>query len=312
MAVVLVNYCYNGLKRAFNSIALFLFNNVFMIRKAVFSYFNPQNSYDNKAGFNSFRDYLASQMLSVLMAGKHFEEVEIITDDWGVNLLKNKLRLPVQFSNKLNEIKGVNIAFWAYGKLMAYASQTKPFIHIDNDVYLLNPLPERLLNANLCFQSVEYFDRKGFAWYNELKKSWIESPVKPEIIENNEISDFAYNCGICGGSNLKHFKKLLECSKEYIFAPENQAIFFDKFKNILIHQNLFHEQYFNAVLAKANKLRDKVEVLANDVQDINKNGFRYVHLWGTSKKDKKLMAKLHGRLYKDFPEYYSILEKVKL
>lgn len=275
-----------------------------MIKKAVFSYLNPQNSYKNASGFNNFRDYLMTQSISVLYAQKHFEKVEIISDDWGVNILKNKVGLPVDFSTDANNIKGVSPFFWAYGKLYAYSLQEEPFIHIDNDAIIMAKLPDRILNAGLCFQSNEYFDRPGYGWYNELMKSWQRCPVKPEIIKNNLVSDYAYNCGIAGGNDLEHFQEWINTSKEYIFASKNQQVFFDIFKHLLIHQNLFHEQFFNSCIIKAHNKRKNVEVLGINVEDIKTNGIKFVHLWGLSKRDTKLMQKVYIRMKTEFPEIY--------
>jgi hypothetical protein len=183
-----------------------------------------------------------------------------------------------------------------------------PFVHLDNDVFLWNPLPDRILKARLCFQSHEPFDKPGYHYYNLLKKPWVVAPVRPQKIVDNEVMDFAYNCGICGGNDLKFFKEWMECSKEYIFAPANQDVFFKQFANVLIHQNLFHEQYFAASLIKMHSMRRSVRVMANDAMKINAGldpkKPRYTHLWGTTKKDKYMMAKVRISIMKMNPQLF--------
>ena len=266
-----------------------------MIEKAVLSYFNPDNTYKNTCGFNDFGDFLYTTALSVLCASRQFKEVEFVSDDWGVELFK-EIGIPAtSFSNDLNPLRERSRFFWAFGKLMAYAKQDKPFVHLDNDVFLWEPLPERMLKAELCFQSHEPFRQPGYSYYKILKPCFRKAPVKPEKIVNNEVKDFAYNCGICGGNNLDFFKEWIQCSEEYIFAPENQDLFFVKYAKILIHQNLFHEQYFAACLIKMHKMRKKVEVIHPNVNVIPEV-MKYTHLWGTTKRDHTYMKKVGYRL----------------
>lgn len=272
-----------------------------MIKKAVFSYFNPDESFGNRCGFLKYSDFLFTTALSVFCASRHFKEVQFISSDWGVDVIK-ELRLPItSYSNKLNEMKDVSRFFWAYGKLLAYNEQDQPFVHLDNDVFLWDPLPDRILSARLCFQSHEPFHLQGYHYYNLLKPCFEEAPVKPQIIVDNEINDFAYNCGICGGSDLKFFKEWIKCSREYIFAEENKDTFFKYFDHLLIHQNLFHEQYFAASLIKKHHMRGKVQVLAKDIMHYNddrpKDKPYYTHLWGTTKSDAGRMARVRMTLF---------------
>ena len=272
-----------------------------MIKKVVFSYSNSDESFGNKCGFKKYSDFLFTMALSILCASRHFKEVQVISSSWGVDMLK-EIKPPVtSYSTKLERMKTVSRFFWAYGKLIAYCEQKEPFVHIDNDVFLWNPLPIYILNAKLCFQSHEPFDQKGYHYYDLLKNCWMAAPERPQVIVDNEVNDFAYNCGICGGHDLAFFKEWKQCSEEYIFAPENQDLFFKEFHEVLIHQNLFHEQYFLACLVKKHNLRPEVEVLNENAMDINKGldplKPRYTHLWGTTKTDGGMMAKVRMTLF---------------
>lgn len=272
-----------------------------MIEKAVFSYFNTDESFIGKCGFTKYSDFLFTTALSIFCASRHFKEVQIISSSWGTDLFA-ELKLPVtSYSSKLDEIKNISRFFWAYGKLIAYCEQTKPFVHIDNDVFLWHPLPSMILNANLCFQSHEPFNVSGYGYYRKLKPCWNKAPVRPQAIVDNPVKDYAYNCGICGGNDLSIFPEWKKCSEEYIFAPENQNVFFKEFPNLLIHQNLFHEQYFLASLIKKHNLRKKVEVLDKNAMQINRGleptKPRYTHLWGTTKTDAGMMAKVRMTLF---------------
>jgi len=274
-----------------------------MIKKAVFSYFNPDESFGNRCGFTRYSDFLFTTALSILCASRIFKEVQFISSDWGVDIVK-KLDMPVtDYSNKLNEMKSVSRYFWAYGKLIAYNEQKEPFVHVDNDVFMWEPLPDRVLKAKLCFQSHEPFDELGYKYYNMLKPCFNKAKVKPKLVAENEVTDFAYNCGICGGYYLDFFKEWQKLSAEYIFAPENQDLFFKKFKDVLIHQNLFHEQYFAASMIKHYNLRKDVRVLADNAIKIPQI-LKYTHLWGTTKRDKGMMARVRMRLFNEDRELF--------
>jgi len=274
-----------------------------MIEKAVFSYFNPEDNFINKCGFSTYPDFLYTTALAVLCASRHFKEVEMVTNDWAIDVFQ-KIGLPVtSYSNKLNEMKDVSRFFWAYGKLLAYCEQKVPFVHIDNDVFLWDKLPKRILKAELCFQSHEPFDQKGYGYYDLLKPCWNEQPVRPQKIVDNEVTDFAYNCGICGGHRLEFFEEWRECSATYIFAEANQENFYRKYANLMIHQNLFHEQYFAACLIKMHKIRGYVTVIDPNVLEIPEK-LKYTHLWGTTKKDFSMMRRVNMRLQIEDPELH--------
>ncbi len=282
-----------------------------MIRKAVFSYFN-KTGITNTSGFSSFDDMVYSTALAVMTAKRHFTRVEFVTNDFGAKLIK-LLGLPVEVNTLLNKMGGVSPYFWAYGKVLAYAAQNEPFVHIDNDAYILSGLPQRMLEAECIFQSKEDFRLPGYGFYEILKPCFDEALVKPKEIV--PLKDYAYNCGLAGGNNTDIFKLHEKCSTEYIFAPENQTLFFEKHKEVLIHQNLFHEQYFLASLIQSQGLRSKTEVLGDDIGDINKNGISFCHLWGLSKRNEQNMVKVKKRLLNDFPVIYDRvhgLDKTKL
>jgi len=276
-----------------------------MIKKAVFSYFNPDESFGNRCGFVKYSDFLFTTALSVFCASRHFKEVQFISSDWGLDVIK-PLGLPItSYSNKLNEMKTVSKYFWAYGKLLAYNEQTTPFVHLDNDVFLFDPLAPRILNARLCFQSHEPFHLKGYHYYELLRPCFDKAKVKPKIVVDNPVTDFAYNCGICGGHDLEFFKEWIKCSQEYIFAPENQNLFFKKYGDVIQHQNLFHEQYFAASLIKAHNLRSEVKVINKDAVKAGQDPkHKYTHYWGTTKTDRSNMARAKLRLLDEDPELF--------
>jgi len=279
-----------------------------MIERVVFSYFNSDEDFVNKCGFVKYSDFLYTTAMAIWCASRHFKEVHMVSTPWAIEMFKH-IGLPVtHYNDKLKEMSRVSAFFWAYGKLLAYNEQEVPFVHIDNDVFLWDPLPKRLLKARLCFQSHEPMNLDGYKYYDMMRPCFADAPVKPQKIVDNEVTDFAYNCGICGGNDLDFFKEWIECSEQYIFAEENQEIFFRKHKGVLIHQNLFHEQYFAASLIKMHNLRKQVKVIAEDVTVIP-DKLKYTHLWGTTKRDYTMMRRVNMRLQLEEPELHKRVTK---
>jgi hypothetical protein len=281
-----------------------------MITRAVFSYFNADDSFSNKAGYRFYSDFLYTMALATHRAMQHFKSVQIVTTSWGERVLRTAGIQATEFSTELDAMKSVSRWFWAYGKMIAYTMQTEPFVHVDNDVFIRQPLPDRVLNARLCFQSKEQMDVLEYNWYNVLRPCWGKAVIRPQVVVENEVTDFAYNCGICGGHDLEFFKEWRKISTEYIFAPENQRVFFDDFRPVLMHQNLWHEQYFGVALIKAHQLRDQVELLTDDINDpawkqSNLNNKTYTHLWGATKTDQHIMRQVRMGLKKFAPELYN-------
>lgn len=276
-----------------------------MIERAVFSYCNNEESFNNKAGFKYYSDFLFSMAFATELAGRHFKEVHVVTSTWGEKILKAAGIRATEFSTELDGMKHISKWWWAYGKLIAENLQTKPFVHIDNDVFLWKPLPKRILEARLCFQSKEQMNIPNYKWYDVLKPCWNAAQIRPQTIVDNEVTDYVYNCGISGGWDLKFFKEWIQCSSEYIFAQENQKTFFDDFRQVLMHQNLFHEQYFAAALIKAHNLRGEVQVIADEVKDLLPATNRgYTHLWGVTKTNQETMSKVRANLRKESPKTF--------
>lgn len=274
----------------------------------VMTYHNP-DGIKNNSGFRSFRDMLYSTALACIVAKDHFNQVIMYTTTNWYKLFRD-LGIPFDGIDTRLDLLKFDKYFWAYSKLVTYSSQTESFIHIDNDVFMWDGLPKHCKGKRYIFQSKEPFVNPAYHYYKPLREIFDEAPIKPNIHRINEKKGWVYNCGICGGTDVDLFKEHIKLSREYVFAPENHYLFYHKYKDMLIHQNLMHEQYFLGSLIDKYKLHKKVGVLSNDVDGINTTNFRYTHLWGTSKKDGGVPEKVQRRLRQLNPElYYRIRDK---
>jgi hypothetical protein len=126
---------------------------------------------------------------------------------------------------------------WAYAKIKTYSMQTKPFIHVDGDVYLPQPIPEDIANAPLIAQNKEI----GTDYYKQMMEKIIQpssinmSDYLSDGIKEESVS--SYNMGIFGGSNLAFIKKYCEEAQKLCDTNKNQCL--NGNFNLLFEQILF-------------------------------------------------------------------------
>jgi hypothetical protein len=97
-----------------------------------------------------------SDDLSLEAARQHYPNTRLYTDDEGARVLIDELELPFErVSTCLNKLQGEDPEWWALGKLEAYARQDAPFVHVDTDVFLWNPLAPEVENAGVLAQNPE-------------------------------------------------------------------------------------------------------------------------------------------------------------
>src|SRR5690606_24133995 len=73
--------------------------------------------------------------------------VELVTDSVGARILVRELGLPYRRVSCVLDRCNAHPGLWAYGKVLAYREHVElgqPFLHIDSDVYLWKPMPERI------------------------------------------------------------------------------------------------------------------------------------------------------------------------
>lgn len=180
---------------------------------------------------------LMSWALSCLSLREHYDEVALYTDQEGYNVLISKLHLPY---TEVNVVYDKNLCLpqhWAYAKIKTYSMQTKPFIHVDGDVYLPQPILEDIANAPLIAQNKEI----GTDYYKQMMEKIIQpssinmSDYLSDGIKEESVS--SYNMGIFGGSNLAFIKKY--CEEAQKLCNTNKNLCLNGNFNLLFEQILF-------------------------------------------------------------------------
>jgi hypothetical protein len=179
-----------------------------MAMRAVWSFWSE--AYRAGQGF-TWREplhHLLAWGLSLRLAQAHYPETVLVTDSPGRALLIDRLGLPfTEVSTELDRLGDTDPGWWALGKLVAYSLQDRPFVHLDTDVFLWQPLPARITGAPVLAQHPEIypaddarcgprlvedaFARAGLSLPAEWE--WSRSRSARRIRESN--------CGILGGMN---------------------------------------------------------------------------------------------------------------
>lgn len=108
---------------------------------------DEQNIYQNRynGGWINYRYCLLSMAYSCLTISKVYPELEIYTDDYGLQLLGEELCLPYKvFHADLNAID-LDPALWAYAKMFTYSLQQESFLHVDNDIFIWGVFPDEII-----------------------------------------------------------------------------------------------------------------------------------------------------------------------
>lgn len=265
------------------------------------------------------RHHLFSWVLSVIEAGRHYPETCLSTDSWGAHVLVDLLRLPFRRVDlHLDELDGpaTDTGWWVLGKLTTYASQRTPFLHLDNDVFLWKPLPQKLTAAPLFAQNPEVFYFEDQSLYRlepfmrgiERFGGWV--PPEWRWYAGRRGSQ-ALCCGILGGHDVRFVRHFANRAIEVIRHPDNQAVW----PTLGVRDNILVEQYFLSACVHyridqrdQDRARPAVEYLfpsptvAFDPEAAARLG--YTHLIGDAKSNASISARLEDRVRREHPRLY--------
>jgi len=281
--------------------------------KIIQSFWTGGNSNEiPSCGWYSNKYHLLGWILSVNQLVKYYDEVELVTDRFGYELLIEKLQLP--YTNVhvvLDELNNYPKDLWALAKIKAYQMQTEPFLHIDGDVFVWERFSDELLNSNLVAQNIETTSDYYRTMWADIRPHLTHLPASMELFDQS-IHNKAYNMGIFGGNNIDFLHKY--CKASFDFVDKNQANFanIDQFNfNIFFEQVLFHEmaQFTN------QRVHSYIKEDIGDNQYANFGNFddvphkrTYLHLLGDFKRQLLVCKKLETYIIHFYPEFYKRLE----
>jgi SAM-dependent methyltransferase len=253
------------------------------------------------AGFNNMRDMAVMVTISIRKLKENnpkITSVHLVTNTIGKELFADRYPVPFdQVDVILDSMDGrVHPDHWAYAKLMAYAAQDGPFIHIDCDVILWKALPEALTSAPLFFQNKEFIDiHDGYTHNINKAKDHLPADIRTDV-------EWAYNCGIVGSNRPDLMRRWLAMADEFIFSPANAA-YWQHNHDRHSTNHLFEQYFISSIVATEGTVPG---VLLPDFQ-YGMEQDAITHLWGDSKRGADVMARLYARLQREYPTDYAAI-----
>jgi hypothetical protein len=265
-----------------------------MIKKAVYSLWTGGSP---GFGFNDEKEFARFFSLSVIMSNKHFDEVELVTDERGAELV-DRYGIPVSVRTGLDELmEGVHENHWSMCKIHACAMQEGPFMHVDNDVIWFKPPPERILGAPASFQQLETglrFER----YYRDLSEQAMSWPDKPEWF----VEDLsAYNCGFVGFNDLSVIGEWRDFADSYVRYTGGDM---SSHLTPLLYEQIGIKQLCDARGVQVELLRNHYDTLLVGVGNIDgdPDNLGYTHCFSGNKRVASVTQRVNSRLMYENPE----------
>ena len=149
--------------------------------------------------------------------------------------------------------KNLPKCFWSSSKLFSLLTMNEPCIHIDNDFFLVKPIPENFLKNDIfCFHDESFVER----WITRVQKLY---QIRPSQTLNFPI--ISYNCGIMGGQDIKTIKYGIQILIDYIV--NNASIIDDVYFKYKSNPN-----FFPAVLMEQVWLFQIFKFLGKDIKTL--------------------------------------------
>jgi hypothetical protein len=144
--------------------------------------------------WHSLKYHWLSWMLSVNLLRRPGNTLTLVTDDYGARVLQDQLGLGFDVVDvALNDLHN-RTHVWSAGKLVAYARQQSPFLHVDNDVFVWQPtlLPDANIHPIIAQHpetiTREIYDPVEFT----ARLARVPAAWRTDLVT-------APNCGVLGG-----------------------------------------------------------------------------------------------------------------
>ncbi|MGP0066335.1 MAG: DUF6734 family protein [Isosphaeraceae bacterium] len=269
--------------------------------------------------------HLLAWGLSVQAARRHYPDTVLITDRLGKRLLVDRLGLPfTEVSTELERLNNADTDWWALGKLVAYSLQDRPFIHIDNDVFLWKPLSPALVEAPVLSQCPEHFPRDVSYGEADIDRIFAESGSRPPVEwewarSRGEMNCRMENCGILGGSSPEFLRYYALTAINWLMSPDH-ALAWSRLWNKRIYTVVVEQFLLSACLdyhrhhpgSPFRGVRVKYLFPSWDQAYLINHAARagYTHLISGAKSNPTVGRRLEERVRREDPYYFRRCEKV--
>lgn len=270
--------------------------------------------------WQSEKHHLLAWILSFENARRHYPETALVTDDFGAELLVERLGLPfTHVSTELNALAQSDPGFWMLGKLYAYRVQTEPFVHLDTDTFLWKRLPPEVERAPVFAQNPDPF-RLGHSHqrvpeivrlFRNQTRGWL--PKEWEWKLSLGDAQRGECCGIMGANHLPFIRDYAASAIRLMEDPRNAAGWATvpkKFEYLTAIEE-FHlaacvdfQQAHPAASFHEVEIRYLFESFAQAFDPNMAARIGFTHLLTSAKHHPAVGARMERRVERDYPERY--------
>lgn len=261
----------------------------------------------NNGGWTDKKYNYFSWTLSCLQFRKFYDQVELVTDEIGYDILIKKLKLPyTKVDVCLDKINHYHEDLWALGKIFAFSIQNEPFIHADGDIFIFNKINDSFESSSILTQNAEIGVKTYKSIFDDILKEFTYVP--PEMLEYyNQFEHIdAVNNGIFGGNDIIFFKKYTQRAFEFIdrnidnLSKINIGMF-----NIIFEQGLLYSMAYKENI-DINFYFDNINHQFDGICDIlgSSKERSYIHAIGHYKTIGTISMQIEDLLRRSYPDYY--------
>ena len=250
---------------------------------------------------NRFQETVYMTALSILYAHMWYDDVELFVDKTAYPFL---YMLPCKVT--LIDIPQ-DKDLWMKSKIHAISAQTKPFVHLDTDVFI---------TKRIKFDFKDCILERKEASYERHYKQQVKffSQFTNHIAHWDDALGYSYNCGVLGFANMNLKNDFVDAyyRLEHVYNDQRQA--FGALKQIGYEPCIVLEQYNLACLLNHAGIRPKLMLPYNAVKEQIKHAqeIGYNHLYGITKYKKNIVEEIQQQLQHIFPYWYTQLHSAMI
>lgn len=275
--------------------------------------YEKSNVGDRMGGWcNKMFHYMSCAFSCLKLAERY--PVEFVTDRRGRDIFVDKIGLPFQAVKDDLENIEYPTDLWAVAKIITYALQTEPFLHVDNDVFIWSEFPESIEKSNLAVQSIEENYAHNSLYAEDIIRKF---DYVPEVIleqKKNRTVINSINAGIIGGNHLPFIHDYAREAIRFIERNLNKLDALDNLKgfNLIFEQCLFYQMARQQGEDIACLLNEKMNLEYKElVRFWDAPRFRgYIHAISTYKEHYVIGEQMAQRLWYEYPDYFYRIQQL--
>lgn len=243
---------------------------------------------------NKLKETIYMTALSVLYSHLWYEDIELYVDEEAYKFLH---MLPCRVTTiEVEKEKDL----WMKSKIHAIGQQTKPFVHLDTDVFITKKI-------NFDFEHCLLERKEGGYHYHYKKQVDFFSAYATHLPHWNNDLGYSFSCGVLGFNAMSLKDEFIQAyyALEDIYLSQKSA--YAPLKEQGFEPCIVIEQYNLACLLQSKRVKPELLIKGRNLKQQSKISKKlgYNHLYGVSKYRKYITNEIEYQLFKIFPYWYA-------